>query len=163
MILKSFISVTVWNLSGGVEAWWRSRSKSASRVQSFFIIDFSSSFHFHSSVILVFSSLFCLCLAGLCPFSGLYYSCSIEHWPFFSFVLSLIIVLCFHFLLFLSRVTVARGIGLGDWSEVRLVTTAAGNWLAVRWIAVAGDWFEVGWVEAIINWFKVRCLAGEDD
>ena len=42
--------------------------------------------------------------------------------------------------MFLGRVTVGGGgADLDDWSEVPLVATAAGHWLAVYWVAAAGD------------------------
>ena len=52
---------------------------------------------------------------------------------------------------------------LDDWSEVYLVATAAGDWLAVRWVAAAGGWLEVCWVAAVGNWLAVRWVAGEGD
>ena len=75
----------------------------------------------------------------------------------------------------MGRVTVGEGVDLDDWSEVCLVTTAASNWLAVRWVATAGDWLvvrqlagegdwlEVRWVATAGDWLVVRQLAGEGD
>ena len=82
---------------------------------------------------------------------------------FFFFLLSLIIDLCFRFLVFLGKVTVGGGVDLDDWSEVHLVTTAAGDWFAVRWVAIAGDWLEVRWVIAAGVWLVERWLTGEGD
>ena len=65
--------------------------------------------------------------------------------------------------MFLGRVTVGGGVDLDGWSEVRLVTTAAGDWSAVRWVAAAGDWLEVRWVATEGGWLAVRWLAGEDN
>ena len=65
--------------------------------------------------------------------------------------------------MFLGRVTVGGGVDLDDWSEVHLVTTAAGDWFAVRWVAIAGDWLEVRWVTAAGVWLVERWLTGEGD
>ena len=65
--------------------------------------------------------------------------------------------------MFLGRVNVAGGVDLDDWLEVRLVTTAAGDWLMVSWAAATGDWLEVCWVEAAGDWLAVRWSAGEGD
>ena len=61
----------------------------------------------------------------------------------------------------LGRVTVGEGVDLDDWSAIRLVTTAAGDWLVVRWVAAAGDWFEVPWVVVECDWLVVRWFAGK--
>ena len=79
------------------------------------------------------------------------------------FVLSLIIELCFHFLLFLGRLTVGGGVDLDNSSKLCLVTTAAGDWSAVRWVAAAGDWLEVRWVAVAGDWLAVQWLTGEGD
>ena len=55
MISRSlFIPVTVWNMPKGVEPWSRSTNISASKLHSFFVIGFSLSSHFHSSVLFFF-------------------------------------------------------------------------------------------------------------
>ena len=105
------------------------------------------------------------------PFSDLCCSHRTGHWPFsfwfclwsFSFWFCLWFCLCFCFLVFLGRVNVAGGVDLDDWLEVRLVTTAAGDWLMVSWVAATGDWLEVCWVEAAGDWLAVRWSAGEGD
>ena len=142
----SFISVTFWNILKGVEPWSRSTSTSASVVHSFFVVGFSLFCYFHSSIVLFFSTLFCLPHTF---FWFVLFSLDVAL-TFFFFILSLIIELCFRFLVFLGSATVGEA-DLSDWSEVRLVTTAVGDWLAVRWVAVAGDWLAVRW------------LAGEGD
>ena len=54
---------------------------------------------------------------------------------------------------FFGIVTVGGGgVDLDDWSEVCLITTAAGDWSAVRWVAAAGDWLEVRWVAGEGGW-----------
>ena len=59
---------------------------------------------------------------------------------------------------FLGRLTIVGGVNFDDWSEVRLVTTAAGDWLEVCWVAGEGDWLEVCWVaraEFASSWPRV--------
>ena len=63
----------------------------------------------------------------------------------------------------LGRLTVGGGVDLDDSSEVRLVTTAASDWPAVRWVAAAGDWLEVRWVGVAGGWLAVQWLTGEGD
>ena len=63
----------------------------------------------------------------------------------------------------LSSLSLLEKWRLDDWSEVYLVTTAAGDWLAVRWVAAAGGSLEVCWVAAVGNWLAVRWVAGEVD
>ena len=65
--------------------------------------------------------------------------------------------------MFLGRLTVLGGVDLDEWLEVRLVTTAADDWLTVHWVAAAGDCLVVRWVEALGDWFKIRRVAGEGD
>ena len=79
---SSFIPVTVWNMSKGVMQWSRSTITSASKVHSFFIIGFSLSSHFHSSVVLVFFFFVLSSPCGTLPFSGLCCSRRMEYWPF---------------------------------------------------------------------------------
>ena len=64
--------------------------------------------------------------------------------------------------MFWGRVTVGGGVDLNDWSEVRLVTTAAGDWSAVRWVAAAGDWLEVRWLAGEGVSLEVRWVAGAE-
>ena len=50
---------------------------------------------------------------------------------------------------------------VGDWLEVHWVAAAAGNWLAVRWLA-GGDWLEVHWVTGEGDWLEVCWVAGAE-
>ena len=65
--------------------------------------------------------------------------------------------------MFLGRVTLEGGVDLDAWSEIHLVTTAAGEWSAVHWVAAAGDWLEVRWTVPADDWLAVHWLAGEGD
>ena len=149
-------------MSKGVEPWSRSTRTYTSKVYSIFVIGFSLSSHFHSSVVLVFFFFLLFLSCGTLPFFWFVLFSSGGALTFFFFVLSLIIELCFHFLVFLGRVTAGGGVDLDDWSEVRLVTTAAGDWSAVRWVAAACDWFTVRWVAEEGDWFEVRWVPGAE-
>ena len=60
----------------------------------------------------------------------------------------------------MGRLTVGGGVNFDDWSEVRLVTTAAaGDWLAVCWVEGEGDWLEVCWVAGEGDWLEVCWVA----
>ena len=154
--IGSFIPVTIWNISKGVEPWSRLMSSSASKVHFFFVIGFSLSSHFHSLVALIFFFFVLSLFWGTLPFFCFALFLSNGAVTFFFFIL--IIELCFGLLVFLGRVTLRDRVQLGDWSEVRLVTTTAGDWLTVHWVAPAGDWLEVRWVagtEFGSSWPKV--------
>ena len=97
---SSFILVIIWNISKATKPGSRSTSTSVSKVHFFSAIGFSLSSHFHSSIALFFFLLFLFVLQDTALFSGLCCSCWMEHWPFFS--LSLIIKICFRFLVFLD-------------------------------------------------------------
>ena len=99
---SSFIPTTVWNMSKGVEPWSRSISTSTSKVNSFFVIGFSLSSHFHSSIVLFFF-FFLSSHCGTLPFLWFALFSSDGALTFFFFVVSLIIELWFHFLVFLGR------------------------------------------------------------
>ena len=128
----SFIPVTVWNISKGIEPWYKSTSISASKLHSFFVIGFSLSSHFHSSVVLVFFFFILSSSYGTLPFFWFVLFWLNGVLTFFFFVLSLIIEFCFRFLVFMGRVTLGGGVSLDDWLEVRLVTAAPGEWSAVH-------------------------------
>ena len=59
-------------------------------------------------------------------------------------------------LVFLGRITVGGGVYLDSWLEVLLVTTAAGDWLAVHLLECEGDWLEVCGVAEQGDWLAVR-------
>ena len=172
---SSFIAVTLWKMSKGVKPWSRSMISYASKVHSFFVIGSSLSSHFHSLVVLVFFFFVLSLSCWTLPFSWFVLFSSDIALTFYFFALSLIIELCFCFLVFLRWVTVGGGVGLDEWSEVRLVTTTAGDWLAVCWVATAGDRFEVRrmatagdwsavcWVATTGDWLAVHWLAREGD
>ena len=46
---------------------------------------------------------------------------------------------------------------------VRLVTTAAVDWLAARWVVAAGDLLAVRWLAGEGDWLEVRWVTGEGD
>ena len=62
----------------------------------------------------------------------------------------------------LGRVTIRGGVDLDDWSDVCLVTTAAGDWLVIRWVAAAGDWLAVRWVAGEGDRLEVHWKAGAE-
>ena len=65
--------------------------------------------------------------------------------------------------MFLGRITEFGGVYLNFWSDTRLLTKAADEWLAVHRVAAAGDWLELDGVPAATDWFTVRWLAGESN
>ena len=132
---SSLIHVTVWNMSKDVELWPRSMSTSASLVHSFLVIGFSLSSHFHSLTVFVFFFFVLSSSCGTLPFFWFVLFSYDEALTFFFFVLSLIIRLCFCFLVFWGIVVNDGGVDLNDWSKVRWVA-AAGDLLAVYWLEV---------------------------
>ena len=97
-------------------------------------------------------------------FSGLCCSRRMVYWLFpFSFQRQFDHWALLPFLGILGRVTVGGGLDLDHWSDVCLVTPAAGDWLVIPWVAAVGDWLEVRWVAAAGDWLAVRWVAGEGE
>ena len=159
---SSFIPVNVWNMSKCDAPWSRSTStlslKNVPFRQRLFLI---LPFPFLGRIGFFFFVLSSSC--GTLPFFWIVLFSSDGALAFSFFVLSLIIELCFHFLVFLGKVTVRGGVDLDDWSDICLVATAAGDWSAVRWVAAAADWLAVHWLTGKGDWLEMRWVAGEGD